>query len=281
MASKALALGYTEAPAGHVLWTGERDLPDFKQGTLANLSEAPSLERVPELTEYRHGALTDSATTFKLDTYGKILRISRQALVNDDLQAFTRLPASMGQAARRLEADLVWGLLTTNPVLSDGQPLFHASHGNLGTATALGTLALSAARAQMRRQKALGGEQFIDPQPAYLVVPVALETQAEQLVASTVDPSRNNDTPQPEFIRRLQVVADPRLDAVSETAWYLAASPTTMDTITRVYLAGQPRPFMEEHPEFEVDALSWKVRLDFGVGAMDFRGLYRNPGIAP
>ena len=278
-ANKALSMGYMTAPMQHAMWTGETEVADFKPATLANLSEAPGLLQVPELAEYKHGALLDSAAPFQLATFGRLLTISRQALVNDDLQAFTRIPQMMGVAARRLEADKCFGVLTSNPTLADGQPLFHASHGNLGTAAALSAAALAIARATMRQQKGLAGEDFIDPQPAYLIVPVALETLAEQIVASTVDPTASNATPQPEFIRRLQVVADPRLDVDSASAWYLAASPNQMDTVTRAYLAGQPRPFLDESAEFARDAISYKVRLDLAVSVMDWKGLYRNPGV--
>jgi ATP-dependent protease ClpP protease subunit len=92
IANKALSLGYLEAPSGHALFTGEREVPDFKKNTLVNLSEAPALEEVAELSDYRHGAMSDSASTFKLATFGKIIQLSRQALINDDAQAFTRLP---------------------------------------------------------------------------------------------------------------------------------------------------------------------------------------------
>jgi len=277
-AGKSLALGYGEAPSGHAQWTSDRDVKDFKQQTLVSLSEAPSLEKVAELGEYRNGSMSDGASTFKLATFGKILSISRQALINDDLASFTTLPASMGAAARRLEADMVYEQLTSNPVLADGFALFSAQHGNLGTAAALTVANLGLARAAMRKQKGIAGVSYLDPQPKFLVVPVALETTAEQLLASLVDPSRSNQTPNSEFIRGLTLIADPRLDVNSATAWYLAASPKQVETILRAYLAGQPRPYLEENTEFRVDSINWKVRLDFAAGVMDFRGLYKNPG---
>lgn len=277
-AGKALALGYENAPIGHTLFTGERDVANFKPQTLVNLGEAPELEEVPELAEYKSGALQDSATTFQIVTSGKILEISRQALINDDLGALTAVPASMGTAARRMEADKVFGVLTNNPNMRDGVPLFHASHGNLGAAGQLNFDNLAAARAAMRKQKGIAGLGYLDPQPRFLIVPVALETAAEQLISSLVDPSKSNDTPNLEFIRRLTLVADPRLDADSETAWYLAASPSQIDGILRVYLDGQRGPSIEENSEFRRDVTGYKVRLDFGVGVIDFRALYKNPG---
>lgn len=277
-ANKAMAVGYENAPNGHALFTSERDVSDFKPNTLVNMSEAPGLLEVQELAEYQAGTIQDSASTFKLATFGRVMHLSRQALVNDDLGAFTLLPSSFGAAARRLEADKVFGVLTENPEMGDGIPLFAAEHGNVGAAAKLSIESLGAARAAMRKQKGIAGLGYLDPQPRFLIVPVGLETTAEQLIASLVDPARSNATPSLEFVRGLTLIADPRLDAHSETAWYLAADPRQIDTIVRAYLVNQPRPYLEENPEFLRDALSWKVRLDFAAGVMNWRGLFKNPG---
>lgn len=168
--------------------------------------------------------------------------------------------------------------MTANPVLADGFALFSADHGNLGAGAALSLASLGLARAAMRKQKGLAGLGYIDPQPKFLIVPVALETTAEQLIASLVDPARNNATPNMEFIRGLTLVADPRLDDHSTTAWYLSAAPSQIEGVLRAYLAGEPRPYLEENPEFQRDALSFKVRLDFAAGVIDHRALFKNPG---
>ncbi|ABM36278.1 ClpP-like prohead protease/major capsid protein fusion protein [Polaromonas naphthalenivorans] len=279
LTGKAMRVGYNSAPATHAGWTGEREVSNFKKQTLAMLSEAPGLEQVPEGGEYRFGAYAESAESFTVKTYGKMVRFTRQALINDELGALTSIPSTQGAAARRLEADLVYGKLTSNPVMSDGLQLFHAGHSNLAAAgAALSVESLGASRAAMRKQKGINGSEHIDPQPRYLLVPVTLETKAEALLNSTVDPSRNNNSENPDWIRRLTLVADPRLDSNSEAAWYLATDPAQMEGIVRAYLEGEQRPFLEEQEGWKTDTTDYKVRLDVGVGVIDYRGLYKNPG---
>lgn len=277
---KSLRAGYESAPATHAVWTGEREVRDFKPQSLLALGEAPSMEKVLEYGEYKFGYFGESAESFSVETFGKLVQISRQALINDDLAAFTRIPQSFGASARRIEADLVYKKLLSNPVLKDGIALFHANHGNLASAGAALTVeALGAARAAMRQQKGTSSLDYIDPQPAFLITPVALETTSEQLLASLSDPAKQNSgTNNPEWIRRLTLVSDPRLDAVDNKAWYLAANPNQIDTIIRAYLQGEGRPYVEENDEFKRDVISYKSRLDLGVGVIDFRGLYKNPG---
>lgn len=279
-AGRALRAGYESAPATHAAWTAEREVNDFKPQTLLALSEAPSLERVDEGAEYTSSGFSEAAETFSIETFGRIITITRQALVNDDLGAFTRIPLAFGASARRLEADRVYAKLTANPVMADGKELFHADHGNIGTAAALSVEGLGAARAAMRRQKGIAGLGYFDPQPRFLIVPVALETEAESLLASLADPSSSNSgAANPSWVRGLVLIADPRLDASSETAWYLAADPRQIETIIRAYLASEPRPYLEENAEFVRDVLSHKCRMDFGVGVIDYRGLFKNPGV--
>ena len=273
---KSLKLGYSEAPATFIGWTAEREVANFRPQSLVSLSEGPDLLLVPELSEFKMGNLGESAESFALATYGRIIAISRQALINDDLSAFSSIPQLQGIAARRLESDSVYAKLNGNGPLSDGKALFHVDHGNTAiVGAALSAASLAVARASMRRQRGIGG-QFIDPQPRFLIVPVALESLAESLVVQSM-PGKALPT-ENAWISGLQVVADPRLDVASETAWYLATAPGVNDSIVRAYLAGEDRPALDERDGFVRDLREFKVRLDLAVGVIDYRGLYRNPG---
>ena len=76
----------------------------------------------------------------------------------------------------------------------------------------------------------------------------------------------------------IELVVDPRLDAKSATAWYLAARPDIIDTIEYSYLDGFPGPVVEVENGWDIDATEIKCRLDFGCGVLDWRGLYKNAG---
>ena len=277
-ANKALMVGYENEPASHRQWVREVEVADFKDVKRAAISEAPALLKIPEGGEYHHGTLDERAENYRLETFGRILTISRQAIINDDLEALTRIPMAFGASAARLEADQVYAILTSNPAMSDGVALFDASHNNLLAGAPLSVDSLGVARAAMRRQKGLKGEGVLNLVPRYLIVPAELETAAEQLIASLVDPSKANDTQNPNWIRNLELVVDSRLDESSTTAWFLAASTTQIDTVEVAHLEGQRGVFTEESTDFETDALKVKARLDFAAAAIDWVGLTMNPG---
>lgn len=275
-AGKSLRRAYEEEYGSHEVWTGVVEVPDFKEQSLVQLSEAPELDKIKEGAEYKYGSFSDSGMTFKLGKYGKLFSLTYEAMINDDLQAFTRLPQAFGKSAKHTEADLVYEVLTGNPTLADGKALFHTAHGNLVTGvTGLTVSALAEPRSMIRKQKGVNNKAPINVVPRFLIVPAAMETAAEQLLASLVDPSKSNDTTNPEFIRGLTLVVDSRLDAVDEQDCYLAASPSQVDTITRAYLSGAARPHYETREGWEIDGMQVKARLEFAAVPVDYRGLVK------
>ena len=76
------------------------------------LGGAPDLLKVNEGGEFKYGTMGESKETYQLATYGRIMALTRQTLINDDLDAFTRIPAAFGASAADLESDMVYALLT-------------------------------------------------------------------------------------------------------------------------------------------------------------------------
>lgn len=274
VANKSMAQAYQTAPTTFQLWTAKGSNTDFKDATRYRLSEANELEKITETGEFKDSKITEASTKTSIATYGKSFGINRQAIINDDMGALNRIPALYGAAARRMTNRLVYKILTENPTIEKAA-LFHANHNNLG-AGALSVASLGAAKAAMAKQKNIGGEEALNIQPAYLIVPVELETVAAQLISSVVDPSKNNATPNP-FANKLSVVADPTLDAAAP--WYLAAAPGMCPSIEVTYLNGVDQPTMESTVLFNTLGIKWRIYLDFGVNLIDFRGLYKSTGV--
>ena len=254
---------------------------DFRAKSVIKLGEAPSLLQTNEHGEFKYGTMATATEGYSLKTYGRIFGITRQALINDDLSAFDGVIRRFAEAAYQLENQQLVELLTqasgAGPTMSDSVALFHGDHGNLATGggSALSETSLAAARAAMRLQKGVDGSTPIDATPRFLIVPAALENTALQLTAETTPATSGNVNPTG---RNLEVVVDPRLDAVSATAWYLVADPDRLPTLEYAYLESDAGPRIESDYGFDVDGVSYKCRLDFGCGVLDHRGLYRAAG---
>lgn len=282
VASKRLRVGYEENPGTYTRWARRApNAPDFKSVTVAQLSSMPDLLKVNEHGEFKYGSLSDGAETYALLTYGRIVTLSRQAVINDDLRAFDRMIASFGASSARLENRLVYSQLTANAAMSDGTTLFHASHGNLGSGapSALAFASLAAGRAAMRVQKGLQSEE-LNLAPSFLIVPASLEQTAYQFTSSQYVPAKAADVNEFRAGGRtaLEPIVEPILDSNSATAWYLAAQNSQVDTVEYCYLDGAEGPMVETEMGFEVDGISFKCREDFAAKAIDFRGLYKSAG---
>jgi hypothetical protein len=275
---KTLRQAYDAYPRTYVPFCRQVLATDFKAMHRVQLGEAPQLVKVNEGGEFKRGTLAEGRESYRVETYGRVVAVTRQVLINDDLDAFTRIPAMYGTAIATLESDVVWGIILANAAMSDSVALFHQTHGNLANpATALSVTAIGAARAAMARQTGLDRKTILNVRPAYLIVPASLELAAEQLVAQNLVPAQTGNVV-PSSIRTLTPISEPRLDAASLTAWYLAANPAQIDTIEYAYLEGQQGAYIETRNGFDVDGVEIKCRLDFGAKAIDWRGLYRNPG---
>ncbi|AWJ82671.1 peptidase U37 [Azospirillum sp. TSH58] len=274
--------GYEMAPRTFLPWAAQMMATDFKDLHLVQFGGGGVLPKVNEQGEFARGRLYESKESFRVHTFGEIIGITRQVIVNDQLDALTRVPREAGYRAAVTENTIVYGILLTNPAMSDGKTLFHAGHANLpASGTALSLAGLSAGREAMRKQKALDGKTVINTTPRHLLVPAALETKAEQLIVVRNTPA-STDQAVPEFFRSLNPIVEPLLDASSATAWYLLADPASSTaSIAYAYLEGEEGVYLEEEQGFDVDGMKIKVRHDFGAGAMDFRGAYKDPGAAP
>lgn len=283
VANKRLRSAYDDNAGTYTIWARKApNAPDFKNISVVQLSGAPDLLKTNEHGEFTYGTMTDGAESYAVLTYGRIVSLTRQAIVNDDLRGFDRLVAAYGNSARRLENRLVYSRLTTNAVMADGVALFAAGHSNLatGAGSALQFSSLTTMRAAMRVQKGYQNEE-LNLVPSYLIVPAALEQTAYQLTSTNYVPATKAEINEFREGGRtaLTPVVEPILDATSATAWYAAASNGQIDTVEYCYLDGAEGPVIESEMGFEVDGMSWKCRLDFAAKDIDYRGLYKANGV--
>jgi hypothetical protein len=146
---------------------------------------------------------------------------------------------------------------------------------------------LNTAFASMLTKKGLRSDVTLNIMPAYLIAPVAISATVLQVLGSISDPAAGGSAAGnantlniygPQGSRPITPIIDPVLDSNSSTAWYLAASPSQVDTVELTFLAGEESPVLEDEWDFDKDVYKYKVRQTFGVAAIDFRGLYKNAG---
>lgn len=280
---KAVLLGWDEAEETWQSISRNGSIPDFRPAPRSGLGAYPTLPEVPEGGEFQYVTLTDRKETIVLLTYGSIMGLTRQLMVNDDLSQLATMGTKQGRAAARRVGDVVWLAITGNPTMEqDGIPLFDAQHNNIATAQ-IGppsVAALDELRVKMGLQTDNDRNAHgLNLRPRRMMVPLELETTANVLQSSQYDPgdTGNNRADNP-FQNKYEVVADPRLSKASATQWYVCDNPITQDVVEAGFLEGNTEPFLESRMGWTVDGIEYKCRIDCAAIPLDFRAMATNPG---
>lgn len=254
---------------------------DFRVHRRYRVGSLGNLDAKTELGEFRNKSIPDGEkASITAATKGNIINISRETIINDDLGALTSVTSAMGRAAKRtVEAD-VYATLALNsgmgPTLDDGITLFHASHNNVSTGAPL-VASFEAARVVMAIQKDVSSNDFLALMPAVWLGPIGLGGAARVVLNSTYDPDTANKLQRANIAAGMvqDIVDTPRLSGLP---WYFFANPLEAPVIEVAFLDGNDTPYLELENGFSVDGSSWKVRMDYGVAGVDFRGAVRSTG---
>lgn len=259
-------------------------LSDYRPHNRYHLSSFSDLKAVNEAGEYENGVLGDGdKETIKGSRKGRILQITPEVLVNDDLGSFVRITTALGQAAGRTIEKDVYALLALNgglgPVMSDGKTLFHADHNNIAAVGAAPSVdAFDAMRQLIAMQMDPGGNDYLDISLSRFLGTVAMQGKAAMVNNAEYNPDVSNKFQMPNTSRNTftDVITSPRLG--TGKAWYGFADPGIEPVVEVAFLNGVQTPVLEQETNFRTDGLSWKVVHKYGVGAVGWRGAARNPG---
>lgn len=279
---KVLLAAYRTTPVTWTRFCRTGSVSDFRPQNRYRMGLFSRLDQLTEAGEFRNKTIPDGEKeVLQAATYGNIIGLSRQAMISDDMSAFSTLAVRLGQAATRSVEIDVYNLLTSNsgsgPVMNDGKTLFHADHNNLGTGAAPSVDSFDEARTLMASQIDPAGQDFIDVRPSVWLGPLSLGGQARVVNEARYDPDDADALQKPNQVRNLfdDIVDTPRLTG---TPWYAFAAPGDNAALEVGFLDGETSPFLEQEDAWRTDGMEWKVRLDYGVAAIDYRAAVKNPG---
>lgn len=265
----SLREGYQAADATYQKWAYIGSVPDFRERKTVRIGLGEEPIKIPENGEFTAATLKEAEQGVKISTYGRSYAYTRESFINDDKDVLTRIPFMLGKKYPLLINRMSY------EALSGG---VYTQNVNLGTAAAISTASLAEAMMMLRKaQDPLSGE-YLRIRPRYLVVPVALEATAAQLLRSTADPSANNSGVTNIYQGALTLISDPELDVLNAKAWYLLGEPVGGEGVEVDFLNGNKTPFLEGKESFKT--LGWEYRsyFDFGVKLLSTLGYVKNAG---
>jgi hypothetical protein len=280
---KTLVDAYQETTSAWKSFCHIGDCSSFRDHKGIRPAAIASLDVVGAGGMIKNGNLSEEdAFTFKVDTFAKIIVITRKTMVDDDLNFLSDLAPMLGTAAGRSLNDLLWSTIL------GGQTANYFSSGNANLATtssALAVATLGAAVAAMRSQRDDQGFD-LNIQPAVLVVPPALELTARALLNSADVLGTSGPAGNPvknivsELIVEPRISNSTRFSNTSATQWFLFAPPKDR-AVTVGFLNGATTPTVES-ADADFNTLGMQVRCfhDFGVALADPRAGYKATGAA-
>ena len=281
--NKTLLRGYEDAPATWQPFSRETTVNDFKEVSKVGLGEFSQLDPVNEGGEYTSGKIGERGEKYKISKFGKKIALTWEMLMNDDISAFTTIPARMGKKARDLESDKVWAVMLANTqvMAEDNEVLFSNAHNNLnlGGAGAVSETTLAAMREAMRLQQDLDGTSPKNLFASHIYVPASREVETLKILRSITP----NQSSQVNLFGQdagfsLTPLVEPRLDAAAGKPWFTSSDLNSVDMMEVARLAGEESPSVTSREGFDVDGIEYKIRHLFVAHAIDFRGLQRNNG---
>lgn len=282
---KTLLAAYTNVDDTWARFCATGEVSDFRKHKRIRPGSFNRLSKITESGEYKNMTIPDGEQEeVSADTFGNTINISRKAIINDDLNFFVTVAQMLGRAAyRSIELD-VYALLALNsntgPTLVDGNPLFHADHSNITAPSAVTVDGVDAARVLMAKQKDVSGNDFIGLRPSIWLGPIEIGGNARVVNNSTYDPDAANKLQRANKVANIfsDIVDTAQLTDVDR--WYTFADPAVEPVIEVSFLNGNRTPFMEQDEPFNVDGMQWKIRHDYGVGAVGYRGVTMTPSEA-
>jgi hypothetical protein len=309
---RSLLARYQEHPVQWPAYCRRRTVKDFREIKIYDLFGASSsLSMVPEQAEYPEAVLQESRTGYRVWKYGRIVSVSWESLVNDDLNFLQRIPEELGRAARRTEEKVATSLYmsATGPKLqADGGPYTSSGITNLVTGNPPLTIeALETALTQLAKMTDEDGEPIIIGMVT-LVVPPDLEVAAYKILnalqlRTTSDGGSFDSASQvlvtTNWIReRFKVVVNPYIPFVGTgtgnggkqtgtTSWFLFGDPGSNRTaIELAFLRGYETPMVVMKTsdiqmlsgggspligDFATDTIRYRVSFITGGGVVDPR----------
>lgn len=257
---------------------------DFKAHTRYRLTGNAMLEEVGADGQIKTFNLGEESYSNKLKTVAKMVQLSRQMMINDDLGAFLELPRILGRGAALRLNKSVFELLLANP-----GNFFSTANKNLitGAGSALSIEALSAAEKLFLDLVDKEGDPVMVT-PKTLLTSTANKVLAEQLYAdktvnetTTANKPKVNSNPhagkfEPKYSPFL---SNAKIEGANADKWFLFADPQDVPVMEVAYLNGNETPTLESsEADFDVLGMKWRSFWDLGVAMANPTGGVQNNG---
>lgn len=268
LVNKFLLNGFNAVESSWQEVSAIRSVNDFKAINLLRLNGDMKFRKVGNAGELKVAQASDTRRSVAADTYGISTQLTRQDMINDDLNALSQIPQRMGRGAALAMNEAIW-----SEFQSSNDTYYQKATAAAGNALSLSSL--KTATTAFRKLTDPDGNP-LGIQPRVLLVPPELEITAAELMTSALLIS-GNTTKEPNanvLQGRYRVVVSNYLTSAS--TWWLAADSVDLPALDVVFLNGQQAPTIEQvAPDYQLLGVAIRGFFDFGVTKSESLSCYR------
>lgn len=275
--NKAVMVGYRQAPTTWRTWAKKGSLDNLEPSTRVGISDIPAPQLNKEGSEIKRAIIGDKGEQVQLATYANEIKLTRRAILADNLSLFNDIATGIGARCAQLVESMAYGVLKANGNMSDGQAVFSAAHSNLMEGGVLSKDTLKLAFAAMQKQQDFNGT-VLNLIPRYLICSADDALMAEVLTTSINDVSSNPTLGNTNFFRNRGLTAIGTAFIAQSDGYFLIADPAYGATVEIDFLGGKESPtIMVKDNADNVLGRSWTYYFDVGAKAIDFRTMNKTP----
>lgn len=293
-ANKRLAKEYQTIGQSFEPFVSRITVPDFKEQSVLQIGEVEGFDKVHDRVfegayNPRYKYAKEAQEKFRIQTYMMKLSFTREAIINDDLSAFDRVPKGIAKAVNDLETQLVYDQILENPDMGDQIPLFDQRHGNIlrtgqeydwhsGMGEKEAVKAFDRTMEELfilfQEQKDLAGRR-IRLRPQHLIISHHLEAKARKFLEGSFSPAKLEDVSLYNGV--LQIIVEPYLADYDRYAFFVSTSKEQTEGLVLATLSGMPRPTLDVEGMDHIHGMGYQatVLYDIGCKVLDYKAFAR------
>lgn len=254
-----------------------------KTQTVAGFTDTEGVEEVAEHEPYPYSGFEDKFVTIKNKKFGRLIDITEEAIMMDQTHQVLDRARKLGRSAALLREKTI--LQAVQDVNSEAYwpsntatALYSANNANLASTNPFNAAGLAAVKKLAHQMKGDGNDPdyvAVILSGQQILVPVDLEEEAWELAHSTGHPE-TAERADNYWKGQFEVLSSPYITEQSSTTWYWGNFKENF-WLTDVWplQTFSARPGNLQEIERDIRFI-FKTRLYFGVGAVDYRYVFKS-----
>lgn len=239
------------------------NLPDFKPTDLVTVNDMPDLLSLSEDGEYKQAVISSTGEKIQLASFGREIRITRQAIINDSIDLLGKVPRKMIQSAFRLADKLMFTAMLSGE-LSDGA-IFNKTNSKSDIAKGdYQSLVLDC-------YKFIAKQKTKEGSPLSLTADVLLANiDHGSMLEAVINTASKPDSFNAAYKKFNTVIST---EYLADLNGAIGLSARDFESITMGFLDGDSNPMLEVGDGWSSDGATFRITYDLSAKVVDRRGL--------